>query len=140
MPLEMNFKEFLNGSANIAASAAPKPWSMDKDQIMQYWQNLNPSTPVFFDPIEPGKRGSTFGEDGLRLTGSRRFIDSVLGRLKDIMQYENPSTKLSLTYRQVEYRGNQTPNKSTSFVFYAQAKKREEQKPTQGMSNGPHLS
>jgi hypothetical protein len=123
--MEMNFREFLAGYAGVTAgyNTAPKIWRMNKDQIMQYWQSLR-TGPIQFNPIKPDKKGSTFGEDGIRLTGSRTFIDSVLARLKDIMQYENPHTKLNLIYRQVQQKGIQTPEKSTSFVFYAQAKQR----------------
>jgi hypothetical protein len=125
--MEMNFREFLNGTAPAAASydTGVKMWRLEKDQAMQYWQSLKPNSPILFDPIEPGKKGSTFGEDGLRLTGSRKFIDSVIGRLKDIMQYENPSTKLNVVYRQVQYKGSNTPDKNSSFVFYAQVKSRD---------------
>lgn len=123
--MEMNFREFLTGAAPVGHDTTPQSWRMDKDQIRQYWQTLRPDGPIQFDAMEPGQKGSTFGEDGLRLTGSRKFIDSVLGRLKDIMQYENPATKLNLVYRQVQYKGSQTPDKNTSFVFYAQVKKRE---------------
>ena len=135
--MSMNFREFMTGAAGVGHGTAPQNWRMEKDQIVQYWQTLPQNAPITFDPIESGQRGSTFGEDGLRLTGSRRFIDSVLARVKDIMQYENPATKLSLVYRQVQYKGSQTPDKNSSFVFYAQVKKREKN-PTGGtQSNGP---
>lgn len=125
--MEMNFREFLNGTASVVPNydSGVKMWRLEKDQAMQYWQSLKPDGPILFDPIEPGQKGSTFGEDGLRLTGSRKFIDSVLGRLKDIMQYESPSTKLNVVYRQVQYKGSNTPDKNSSFVFYAQVKNRE---------------
>lgn len=154
MSVEMNFREFMNGSAEVGYDTAPKSWRMEKDQIMQYWQQLRPNDPIAYDPMKPGQKGSTFGEDGLRLTGSRRFIDSVLGRVKDIMHFENPSTKLNVVYRQVQYRGkgvsadgneSQTPEKTSSFVFYAQVKSRDKpqmplKKPKTGNPNGPQAN
>jgi len=139
--MEMSFREFLAGGATSSYDVAPQSWRMQKDQVMQYWQSLRPG-PIQFDPIQPGKKGSTFGEDGLRITGSRTFIDSILARLKDMMQYENPHTKLNVVYRQVQYKGSQLPEKNTSFVFYAQAKTREKPKPknpSMGTDNGPSI-
>lgn len=135
--MEMNFREFLNGTTPVVINynTGVKMWRLDKDEAMRYWQSLRPDSPILFNPIEPGQRGSTFGEDGIRLTGSRKFIDSVIGRLKDIMQYENPSTKLNVVYRQVQYKGSNTPDKNSSFVFYTQVKSREK-KTTLGTSNG----
>lgn len=95
-----------------------KPWRASKDDIIQHWNALRPDTPIVFDPINHNHKGSTFGEDGVRLTGSKRFIDSILGRLKDVLAYEGPSTKLDLVYRQTQYKGTDTPDKASSFVFY----------------------
>lgn len=136
--MEMNFREFLTGTAPAAphVDTGVKMWRMDKDQAMQYWQSLRPNGPLLFDPIEPGQKGSTFGEDGIRLTGSRKFIDSVISRFKDVMQYETPATKLNVVYRQVQYKGTQTPDKNSSFVFYAQVKKREKSPNKLGSPDG----
>ena len=133
--MEMSFREFIAGSSSGGYDVAPKSWRMDKNQVLQYWQSLRPG-PIQFDAIQPGKKGSTFGEDGLRLTGSKAFIDSILARVKDIMQYESPHTKLNVVYRQVQYEGSQLPEKSTSFVFYAQVKSREPPKVKVGTPNG----
>ena len=130
----MNFREFLGGSEGH--NTAPTGWRMEKDQIMKYWQSLRP-VPIQYSPIAPGKKGSTFGEDGLRLTGSQRFIDSILARIKDVMQYENPHTKLNVVYRQVQRQGIQPTDKTTSFVFYAQVKDRQKAKiKLPGITNG----
>lgn len=99
-------------------------WRMEKPDILRYWQSLRGDAPIQAVPIPAGKRGSTFGDDGLRITGSREFIGSVIARLKDFMAYETPTTKLNLVYRQTPYRGTQTPDHSNNFVFYAQVKER----------------
>jgi hypothetical protein len=125
--MEMNFREFV---ATRGFNTSPQNWRMEKSQIMQYWQTLRPDMPIQFNPIESDKKGSTFGEDGIRITGSRPFIDSVLGRLKDILRYENKQTKLNIAYRQVQYKGEGIPDKDSSFVFYIQTKNRETKVPS----------
>lgn len=120
----MDFKEFMANNPAGGYDVGPKSWRMDKDQVMQYWQSLRPG-PIVFNPIEPDRKGSTFGEDGLRLTGSKSFIDSILSRLKEIMQFENPQTKLNVVYRQVQYKGSAPVDRNSSFVFYAQVKQRD---------------
>ena len=45
-------------------------------------------------------QGSTYDQDGIRITGSEEFIDSVLSRLKDLLSAENGSTRLQVVYKQ----------------------------------------
>lgn len=100
-------------------------WKASKEEIINYWKNLRPDAPIAMRPIEYTHKGSTYGEDGLRITGSPQFISTVLARLKEFLNFETPSTKLALSYRQTE-----SPSKTamgenkTSYVFYLQAKKR----------------
>jgi hypothetical protein len=101
-----------------------KPWSMDKQEIIRYWQTLRDDRPIQFAPLQPGQTGSTFGQDGIRISGSRPFIDSVLGRLKDAMRYEGPNTTLSLVYRQVPGKHQQAVAGPPGYVFYAHVKQR----------------
>ena len=76
-------------------------WHASKQDIVKMWENLKPS-PILMTPIPEHHQGSRLHQDGLRITGTPQFISSVLGRLKDILQYENnPSTRLDLEYRQV---------------------------------------
>lgn len=125
------FREFMDAQATTPAPGpvAPAPqqekWKASKEEIIGFWKNLRPDVPIAMRPIEYEHKGSTYGEDGLRLTGSPQFISSVLGRLKEFLNFETPATKLALSYRQTE-----SPSKSamgetkTSYVFYLQAKKR----------------
>jgi len=75
---------------------------MKKAQFLKHWQGLSQATA---DQINPGMvaykhRGTTYDEDGIRLTGTRKFIDSVLATLKPLLRYENGSTRLQVVYKQ----------------------------------------
>jgi hypothetical protein len=102
-----------------------KPWSAKKPEIMQMWQNLRSDTPIYMTPIskkETGVDGQSYGEDGIRITGSYQFIASVLGRIKDLLAYENPQTKLRLVFRGVD-KMHSGPDKN-AFVFYVNVENR----------------
>ena len=103
-----------------------KKWKATKEQIINYWQGLRDDVPISIKPISYEHKGSTYGEDGIRLTGSPEFIASVLPRLRELLAYETPTTKLALVYRETE-----SPSKlalgsasKTSYVFYLQVKER----------------
>lgn len=125
-----NFRDFM-ASQPQPQPQQPQPaqkvqkWKASKEEIINYWKNLRPDVPIAMRPIEYTHKGSTYGEDGLRITGSPQFISTVLARLKEFLNFETPSTKLALSYRQTE-----SPSKTalgetkTSYVFYLQAKKR----------------
>jgi len=51
-------------------------------------------------PVVYKHEGSTYDEDGIRITGSKQWIDSVLSRLKGLLEYENGSTRLQVVYKQ----------------------------------------
>lgn len=97
-----------------------KPWSAKKPEIMQMWQNLRPDTPIIMTPImdtPTDTEHSTYGEDGIRITGSWNFIAAVMARLKEITVYENPQQKLRLVFRGVD-RSKNTRSDRQSYVFY----------------------
>lgn len=92
----MGFKDYLESTQQA------KPWSASKDDVMKMWQNLRP-TPIMMKPVPQNQKGSRFHHDGLRITGSPSFINSVLSRVKEIMAYENsPSVRLDVEYREVK--------------------------------------
>jgi hypothetical protein len=105
-------------------------WKASKEQILQYWKSIRNDSPIVMRPIEYEHKGSTYGEDGVRITGNPQFISSVLARLKDFLVYETPTTKLVVSYRQTE-----SPSKlaagegKTSYVFYIAAKERGQKMP-----------
>lgn len=99
-----------------------KPWKAKKQQIQGFWAGLKPNLPLKMEPIPYDHKGSTILQDGIRITGSKEFIASVLSRLKEFLLYENPNSKLVISYRQQAkslVQGNRD-----SYLFYLQVKNR----------------
>ena len=113
------FDEYMQGEK----TGKNKLWSAKKSEILDWWSKLRPDQPIIPNPIPSHREGSTYGQDGIRVTGSMEFISSVMSRFKDFAYQENPSTKLRLVFRQVEDKYTQTPDQSR-FVFYANADQR----------------
>ena len=82
---------------------------MKKAQILEYWQNIEANQSINPEPVEYKHKGSTYACDGIRITGSQEFIDSVLSRLKDLLEYENDDTRLQLNYQESQDRGTGEP-------------------------------
>lgn len=102
-----------------------KNWSASKKDIMNYWKTLEANMPITAKPIKYGFKGSTYGEDGIRITGSPSFITSVISHLKDFMAYENPQNKLAVSYRETESPSKISAGQNkTSYVFYIAVKER----------------
>lgn len=95
-----------------------KPWKASKEEILQFWKSLPANQSIAIKPIEYEHEGSTIQEDGIRITGSKEFIASVLSRLKDFLPFENPNTKLMLAYRQSPR--SFLPGGKNSYIFYIQ--------------------
>ena len=105
-------------------------WKANKKEIMAYWKTLRPDTPLFMKPIPYDHTGSTYDEDGIRITGTPQFISSVMARIKDVLQFENPKTKLSVYYRETESdSGDVSGLGKTSYVFYVQSRERGKSNP-----------
>ena len=75
---------------------------MQKAQILNHWQHIKPNQPIDICPVPYKHQGSTFDQDGIRITGSPEFIDSILSRLTDLLQYENVETRLQLAYQEAK--------------------------------------
>ena len=101
-------------------------WSAKRPEILQMWQRTSHDMPINITPIikVPGSRNRSYGEDGIRITGSWPFIASVLGRLKEVLSYENPQTKLKLSFRGVQ--PDRAHFNKQSFVFYMNVEPRRE--------------
>ena len=99
-----------------------KPWKAKKPEISAFWAGLKPDLPLKLEPIPYDHKGSSILQDGIRITGSKEFIASVLSRLKEFLLYENPNSKLVISYRQQAkslIQGNRD-----SYFFYLQVKSR----------------
>jgi hypothetical protein len=124
--------------AAVQPAQKMKLWSAKKPEIMQMWQNLRADTPIIMTPLadkKPGeKEHSTYGEDGIRITGSWNFISAVLSRLKEIVAYENPQNKLRLVFRGIDKMRASRPDRD-SYVFYANLERRDFGKPGRPKKN-----
>lgn len=96
--------------------------NMKKSQILQHWSAIPENQSLKPSPVPYKHKGSTYAEDGIRVTGSRQFIDSVLSRLKDLLRFENSSTRLQVVYK--ESRDRETGIPLESFNFYIQVHER----------------
>ena len=108
-----------------APDAKTKKWSASKKDIMNFWKTLEANKPILAKPIQYGFKGSTYSEDGIRITGSPQFITTVISHLKDFLAYENPQSKLAVSYRETESPSKISAGQNkTSFVFYIAVKER----------------
>jgi len=99
-----------------------KPWKSKKEEIVKFWKGLPGNMPIQPVNIPPQNyQGSTYMFDGVRITGSHQFINAVVSRLKDILNYDGGNTKLLLRYHQQVDKNTQHPLPN-SFVFYAQVR------------------
>lgn len=99
-----------------------KPWKAKKQEIVKFWQSLPASVPIQpFNIIPGGAKGSTYMYDGVRVTGSHQFINSVVSRLRELLNYDQGNTKLSLRYYQQVDKNTEQPLPN-SFVFYVQVR------------------
>jgi hypothetical protein len=95
----MTFRQFLE------QTKVDKPWVAKKEDVLKLWNSTRPDNPISFRPIPPFHKGNRFDQDGIRITGSSQFINSVLGKLKQFLLYsDHPSLDLDVKYRQVQKR------------------------------------
>lgn len=146
---QQEFVEFVEQQFAAAPVATPvepvqqvandKPWSAKKSEILQYWKNLRGDIPIVLTPMTKtsGDHYQSYGEDGIRITGSWQFISSVLSRIKEILAYENPQTKLRLVFRGVD-KEHSRPDRQT-FVFYVNLQQREHGKRGRSDTLGPTM-
>lgn len=120
----MSFKSFQEWQDEqpMQVEAPQKKWKATKDEIIQFWTNLRADTPIAIDPISYDHKGSTYKQDGVRITGSKEFIATTLARLKEFLGFEGTSSKLMLVWRETERQ--QSPEDKPTYVFYVQVKER----------------
>lgn len=103
-------------------------WHAKKKDILKFWRTLpgvsdQKPIPIKAKPIPYNYEGSTYNQDGVRITGSAEFINTVLPKVKDFLSYENPNSKLSLIYRETTPEGQRSGG-DRSFAFYIKVKER----------------
>jgi len=93
----MTFREF------IESQPKNKPWIAKKEDVLKMWNSARPDAPINPTPVSKNHMGNRFDQDGIRITGTSPFINSVLGRLKSLLFYSShPSLDLDVKYRQVQ--------------------------------------
>ena len=95
---------------------------MKKAQFLQHFQDIEKEQPIKISAVPYKHQGTTYQEDGIRITGSQEFIDSVLSRLTDLLSYENGSTRLQCVYKRTIDR--ETGSLTDSFNCYLQVHER----------------
>lgn len=106
----------------LESGSQKKSWSAKKQEVLNFWKALSPM-PLIINPISKDHEGSTFGEDGIRITGSPQFIYSIMSRLKDFLNLESDNTKLQILFKESDRLNPNKPNKK-SYAFYIQVKQR----------------
>ena len=86
-----------------------KPNRLDKADALTHWRALPDGQALRMTPIPYKTEGSKYGYDGIRIDGTRAFIDSVLSRLKPLLAGENDSTRLELNYTETADRETGRP-------------------------------
>lgn len=93
-----------------------KPWKAKKADVLSHWKSLTPNLPIKMDAVPESHKGTRFRSDGLRVTGSPQFINSVLSRIKDMADFEKTGNRLDVEYRQIDTKSSD--NAELDFVFY----------------------
>jgi hypothetical protein len=109
---------------------------MKKAEFLNHWTSIPANQDILPTPVPYKHKGSTYDEDGIRITGSKAFIDSVLSHLKQILAYESNTTRLQIVFKetvdretgietgkyncyvQVHERGGQAAMMNTTFNVY----------------------
>lgn len=124
----MDFKDYLNEDYSwYSKPSYLKPWKAKRADAINMWTRLKDNLPINLRPIPKSHRGSTFRTDGIRITGSPPFIQSILSRIKDFLQYDKKlGTKLEIEYRQIPNKkpklGQEFVPESPEYVFYIHVK------------------
>lgn len=128
--------EFETSPMGSQHDVSDKPWSATKSEIISMWKKMRPDVPIIITPmIEKGDGGTqSYGEDGIRITGSFNFISSILGKLKELISHENPQTKLRLVLREIDKKRDSRADRN-SYVFYLNLEKRGKGRPGRPKGN-----
>lgn len=77
---------------------------MKKTDALRRWADLTPDQPIIphFKALSADSKGSTFGANQIRITGSPDFVDAVLSHLKEVINLEAGSTRLDFSIAAVK--------------------------------------
>lgn len=71
---------------------------MKKEAFLRRWKKIKPGQKIEPRVVPYKHKGSTFDQDSIRITGTPEFIDSVLSRIKDMLEHESVATRLQISY------------------------------------------
>lgn len=83
--------------------------TLPKADVLERWRPLPTGRPIAMAASPADATGSSYEGDSIRLTGSLRFLDSVLGNLGSLLRLENAKTRLSIAYAQQKDRTTRAP-------------------------------
>ncbi len=95
---------------------------MEKKAFLKHWSGIRANQKLRPKAVLYRHAGSTYAEDGVRITGSKVFVDSVLSRLKDFLTYEGDGTRLQTVYKRSTDRDS--GKTLTSYNCYVQVHER----------------
>lgn len=95
---------------------------LGKKEFLAHWSGMKRKRALKPTPVPYKHEGSTFDQDGIRITGSRQFIDGVLSRLTELLAFENTETRLQVNYQQASDRKTGEP--LDSWTCYIQVHER----------------
>jgi hypothetical protein len=104
-----------------------KPKSLRKAEFLEHWAHIRPDQDLIPRPVPYKHEGSTYAEDGIRITGTRQFIDAVLSNLRPLLAYENASTRLQVVYKQSTDKKTRAPINSWNCYIQVHTRGREAQ-------------
>ena len=90
------------------------PKGPTKAQVLEQWRELPENVHILsvMQPIPYKTEGRSFGTDGIRIDGSPKFVDAVLGKLKELIDGENAITRLGLSRSPANTEFKSNPNAS----------------------------
>ena len=82
------------------ATTKRKPKRLLKAEFLEHWGGMKRRRKMTPKPVPYKHKGTTFDRDGIRITGSRKFVDQVLSNLTELRDFENEKTRLGVSYSQ----------------------------------------
>lgn len=90
---------------------------MKKKEFLEHWQSMKRRRPLKPTPIPYKHKGSTFDQDGIRIAGSKQFIDAILSRLTEMLEFESGDTRLQVSYKPAK---DKAGDDLSSYICYVQ--------------------
>ena len=95
---------------------------MKKSEFIEYWQGVEEGQELRPAAVAYKHEGSTYAEDGIRITGSKEWIEQVLSHLKALLEFEGLVTRLQVNYQ--EAKDKETGLPLGSYCCYVQVHER----------------